>query len=212
MAKKKKKHQGHYCRICGEHKANEKFTGKGHAKHICKKCDALPQERKNELQHINQIDRIAGKYPRSRQDWELLEKYSKNKKYPEAMEFAQMVLGMNRDNSSWEEENDDEDNEELDSWSELYSDNISFSKLDKDDQEEIRSEIRDDIYDFIFYENCTPNEKGKQKLLREICKVANFAYGQALILDDELNKEFDTILKEVVEDLEKEDSEEGEVF
>ena len=35
---KKKRHQGHYCRICGEYKANERFTGKGHARHICKSC------------------------------------------------------------------------------------------------------------------------------------------------------------------------------
>ena len=37
MAKKKKR-QGHYCRICGEYKANKKFSGKGHAQHICKDC------------------------------------------------------------------------------------------------------------------------------------------------------------------------------
>ncbi|WP_280120703.1 MULTISPECIES: hypothetical protein [Muribaculaceae] len=35
---KKKKQQGHYCRICGEYKANEKFSGKGHALHVCKDC------------------------------------------------------------------------------------------------------------------------------------------------------------------------------
>lgn len=35
---KKKKQQGHYCRICGERKVNEKFSGKGHAQHICKTC------------------------------------------------------------------------------------------------------------------------------------------------------------------------------
>lgn len=35
---KKKRHKGHYCRICGEYKANEKFSGKGHAQHICKTC------------------------------------------------------------------------------------------------------------------------------------------------------------------------------
>lgn len=34
----KKKQQGHYCKICGERKANEKFSGKGHAAHICKSC------------------------------------------------------------------------------------------------------------------------------------------------------------------------------
>ena len=33
------KRQGHYCRICGRHRANEKFLGKGHAKHICEDCD-----------------------------------------------------------------------------------------------------------------------------------------------------------------------------
>ena len=34
----KKKHRGHYCKICGEYKSNESFSGKGHAQHICKKC------------------------------------------------------------------------------------------------------------------------------------------------------------------------------
>ena len=33
-----RKKQGHYCRICGQHKANEKFSGKGHATHVCKAC------------------------------------------------------------------------------------------------------------------------------------------------------------------------------
>ena len=61
---------------------------------ICKVCAALPQERKNELQYINRIDRIAVKYPRSREDWELLNKYALNRKYPEAAESARMVLEM----------------------------------------------------------------------------------------------------------------------
>jgi len=33
-----KKPHGHYCRICGKRKANEKFSGRGHAAHICKAC------------------------------------------------------------------------------------------------------------------------------------------------------------------------------
>lgn len=33
-----KKH-GHYCHVCGRHRANEKFSGKGHTKHICMDCD-----------------------------------------------------------------------------------------------------------------------------------------------------------------------------
>jgi len=90
----KKKLHGHYCIICGCRKTNEQFTGKGHAKHICKECDMLPQEKKNEMEYINRINRIAEKYPRSKEDWEYLDKYAKNTKYPEAAEFAQMILSM----------------------------------------------------------------------------------------------------------------------
>lgn len=34
----KKKPAGHYCRICGRRRANEKFGGRGHALHTCKDC------------------------------------------------------------------------------------------------------------------------------------------------------------------------------
>ncbi len=30
------KKRGHYCKVCGEYKANEKFSGKGHAGHMHK--------------------------------------------------------------------------------------------------------------------------------------------------------------------------------
>lgn len=39
MTRGKKKVAGHYCRICGRHRANEKFGGRGHARHICKDCE-----------------------------------------------------------------------------------------------------------------------------------------------------------------------------
>lgn len=47
MSKKKNRPHGHYCKICGEYKANEKFSGKGHAAHICKACSCLlgPREK-----------------------------------------------------------------------------------------------------------------------------------------------------------------------
>ena len=42
MSRKKSGHpHGHYCKVCGEYKANEKFSGKGHAAHICKVCSQL---------------------------------------------------------------------------------------------------------------------------------------------------------------------------
>lgn len=51
----KKKLPGHYCKICGERKANEAFNGKGHADHVCKQCSSSPQEPMNEFQIIDDV-------------------------------------------------------------------------------------------------------------------------------------------------------------
>ncbi|PXV62703.1 RimJ/RimL family protein N-acetyltransferase [Dysgonomonas alginatilytica] len=209
MAKKKK--QGHYCRVCGERKANEKFSGKGHAKHVCKECNALPQEKKNELQLLNQISKIAEKYPRSGKDWELLEKYSKNKKYPEAMEFAQMILGMSS-RCSWEENQDNEEDEddEFEDWQEenqyedLFSETIAFSEVDEDLKDEISFDIYEITKDFILKKGYIPEEKDKQKIVNELCRDVSSLLGDELMPDDELNTLFDEILKDVIENLEQE--------
>jgi len=55
----KKKPQGHFCKVCGEHKANEKFSGKGHAAHICKACASLPVAERNAMEAIRKIDGMA---------------------------------------------------------------------------------------------------------------------------------------------------------
>lgn len=55
MAKRKKRPQGHYCKICGEYKANEKFSGKGHAAHICKSCSRLSAAEKAEMRTVNRL-------------------------------------------------------------------------------------------------------------------------------------------------------------
>jgi hypothetical protein len=46
---------GHCCRICGDTKPNEKFSGKGHRNHICKECSRKPKE---EIQSIEQSEEI----------------------------------------------------------------------------------------------------------------------------------------------------------
>lgn len=48
---------GHYCKICGTSKANEKFSGKGHKRHICKVCSKLP---KDTLAEIKQMSELVG--------------------------------------------------------------------------------------------------------------------------------------------------------
>src|SRR3712207_1470257 len=50
----KKKQQGHYCRICGEYKANEKFSGKGHTQHICKRCMSAMRNGKNPVELLSE--------------------------------------------------------------------------------------------------------------------------------------------------------------
>ena len=55
----KKKPQGHYCKVCGERKANESFSGKGHAAHICKECAKLSPAERSARVIINKIDNMA---------------------------------------------------------------------------------------------------------------------------------------------------------
>lgn len=39
----------HYCWKCGQYLANEKYSGKGHARHICKKCMAEERAHRREI-------------------------------------------------------------------------------------------------------------------------------------------------------------------
>lgn len=56
MPLKKRNQSGHFCKVCREHKANEKFSGKGHAAHICKSCAALPPAERAERETISKIE------------------------------------------------------------------------------------------------------------------------------------------------------------
>ena len=52
------KRPGHYCKICGRRRANEKFIGSGHVAYIYKDCARLPIEKRNELQTLTKIERL----------------------------------------------------------------------------------------------------------------------------------------------------------
>lgn len=77
MAKKKRYH-GHYCKVCGQVLPNEKFTGRGHAAHICKKCAKKPAEQRNEEITLNRINRVYKYMNLSRENRRMLEKYSRS--------------------------------------------------------------------------------------------------------------------------------------
>ena len=71
MSKKKRGHpQGHYCKICGEYKANEKFSGKGHSAHICKACSQLSAAEQAEAMTINRLMNLpVGRLSTSDRGW-----------------------------------------------------------------------------------------------------------------------------------------------
>lgn len=80
-----KKH-GHYCKVCGEYKANEKFSGKGHAAHICKSCASLPQEKQAEQMTINRLLNLHWRLSKEQISW--LKNRMKDK-HPEVRALAQ---------------------------------------------------------------------------------------------------------------------------
>lgn len=47
---------GHYCWVCGRTRANERFLGKGHTRHICKDCQRLPREHRNRVQALLEVE------------------------------------------------------------------------------------------------------------------------------------------------------------
>ena len=63
-----KKH-GHYCKICGEYKSNEKFSGKGHAAHICKACSKLPAEKRSEMMILNKLLNLPWRLSKEQKTW-----------------------------------------------------------------------------------------------------------------------------------------------
>ncbi len=99
---KKKKYKGHYCKICGEIKANEQFTGKGHVNHICKKCSKKTGEQQAEEIAINRIYKLVGYSNLSKQNREMLEAYLQDKRESvrvASQEVMEMITFRFRNNS-----------------------------------------------------------------------------------------------------------------
>ena len=63
-----KKH-GHYCKVCGEYKSNESFSGNGHAAHICKKCAALPAAQRSEAMILTKLWNLPWRLSAQQREW-----------------------------------------------------------------------------------------------------------------------------------------------
>jgi hypothetical protein len=84
--------KGHYCKICGERKANEKFSGSGHAAHICKACAKMSPEQKSEAIAINRLNSMAFRYI-SKADMQWL-KDRRSDSRPRVQELARQLFEM----------------------------------------------------------------------------------------------------------------------
>lgn len=47
---------GHYCWMCGRVRPNEKFSGSGHKRHLCRECAKRPREERERIQAIRDIE------------------------------------------------------------------------------------------------------------------------------------------------------------
>src|SRR6185437_10716267 len=52
-----KKRRGHFCWSCGRIRSNEAFSGRGHAKHLCRECSRLGKDELAYRQAVRNIDR-----------------------------------------------------------------------------------------------------------------------------------------------------------
>ncbi len=53
---------GHYCKVCGHMRPNEKFSGKGHRNHICKECASISADERP-LQNMDDDEKLKIRAP-----------------------------------------------------------------------------------------------------------------------------------------------------
>ena len=72
------KKSGYYCKVCGQFKANEKFSGKGHSIHVCKECSRLSGSEQAERIALNRIENLPYQLSKAQKEW--LKKRTKDRR------------------------------------------------------------------------------------------------------------------------------------
>ncbi len=57
--RKRQKRHGHYCWVCARQRPNERFSGKGHGKHVCRDCAKLGAEELAYRQSVRDLERCV---------------------------------------------------------------------------------------------------------------------------------------------------------
>lgn len=187
MAKKKKKLSGHYCKICGDRKPNEKFSGKGHAQHICSQCWSLPKETQADMMRCNDVDRLIFKFSFSRKDWELLEKYAQRYKDQKSGQLAQSILDDRRGNSIIVSDDEDEEYcmEAIDLLPRMP---IKFAELDKEDKAWLKDYIREEVTDYLIHINRAPVDNDLTNIKTRVMIAFKDEFFASLKDDDQFNQ------------------------
>ena len=132
-----KKRRGHYCKVCGQYKANEKFSGRGHAAHICKACARLSPQDKAENITLNRLDNLPWQLSKEQRNWLKARTHDKN---PEIRAAAQEHYDMRfkrYDTASFFDEDFEDD--ELEDFEEIGEDGElpSFDSIEELDDFEL---------------------------------------------------------------------------
>jgi Formamidopyrimidine-DNA glycosylase len=171
----KKKRQGHYCKVCGERKANEKFSGKGHATHICKKCQSLSKDVQADMMRNNEIV-----IPSSLKDWILLEK----------------------EQNTHSEGTFDYDYADLEIMP-VFPEKINFKKLDDEYKALLREYIRREVAEFMEFNKRVPKEHELIEIRKEMIRLFEEEYNLTLKSDPILRQFFGDNAAVVINRLQK---------
>jgi len=101
---RKKRYRGHFCKVCGNILPNEKFSGKGHAAHICKKCTRKSKAQQSEEIIITRIYSVLSYCNLSRDHRKMLEKHSRSKRERVRSEALTVLAAFTRPAPSEEDE------------------------------------------------------------------------------------------------------------
>lgn len=108
----KKRHRGQWCWCCGCIRANERFSGKNHGRHLCRGCARLPlgeREFRSAELDLARIYWRSGKFRRKRP---LIARYLRHH-HPWVQLLAEAVLRPRKWESDWDDFQDWQDLAEL---------------------------------------------------------------------------------------------------
>src|SRR5215469_10552997 len=95
MNRWKESGMGHYCKICCHQRPNEQFSGRGHAIHVCKQCQAMPKGERQVIENMDEIFRFMRQSHISEKNVARLEQMVKSEN-PHVASLAAIVLKVAR--------------------------------------------------------------------------------------------------------------------